>query len=173
MSASATEGRGPRGERAYFFLLPPEGERERELRSRRGSSKAGKQAGGGSFPPPFDISSSIRLSHLLSSSYHPHTAALFFLSAASPLIHLEKKEKKRFLVYRFLVRLRIRAVCFRLVLRFWLPVWNPIPPPADSFWFRSVLAGGGCCWAVLDSGRDGFAARSGLPESAWCSLKWV
>ena len=71
-----------------------ERERERELRSRRGSSEAGKQAGGGSFPPPFDISSSIRLSHLLSSSYHPHTAALFFLSAASPLIHLEKKKKK-------------------------------------------------------------------------------
>jgi len=125
VSASATEGRGPRGERAYFFLLPPEGERERELRSRRGSSEAGKQAGGGSFPPPFDISSSIRLSHLLSSSYHPHTAALFFLSAASPLIHLEKK---RFLVYRFLVA----AVAGRFLIQAetdLLPVRVSLNPP--------------------------------------------
>ena len=157
MSASATEGRGPRGERAYFFLLPPEEERERELRSRRGSSEAGKQAGGGSFPPPFDISSSIRLSHLLSSSYHPHTAALFFLSAASPLIHLEKK---RFLVYRFLVWLRIRAACFRLVLPFSLPAWNPILPPANSFGFDLFLQVAAVAgWFLIQAETDLLSVR--------------
>jgi hypothetical protein len=158
-----------RGERevresVFFFLLPPQGEREGAPESQ--GLERGRQAGGRWLLPLLSISArQFVLSHLLSSSPSPHCSPflplLCFSSNSS-----EKEQKKRFLVYRFLVWLRIRASRFRLVLPFLLPVWNPIPPPANSFGFDLFLQVAAVAGAVLDSRRDGFAVHSGLRGAA-------